>query len=266
MKRLRTRWLRPPRPPELLAPLLLAGATLGCVSASSYDVLSDEVDALREEKERLVEASSGSERARVQALEQAEDLREERDRLAVEVKKLDRRVKELESALASHERAREASVAKAALHDARFGPLRAELAPEIAAGQVAIVERPEGVRVVLAEELLFVPGAGELSPGGKALLQRLALRVRDEDQRVEVEGGAETPALRLARGAVVLRALEAGGIPGEQLRAGSFVVDDEGEGTEEVGPARRGAEIRLLPNLGAGPGAVAAPAIPIDRP
>ena len=248
----------------MLVALLLAGPTLGCVSASSYDSLSDEADRLREEKERLEEASSGSDRARVQALEQAEDLREERDRLAAEVRKLERKVKELEGALAAHERAREAAASRVAAEDARFGPLRSELGPELAAGRIALVEGPEGLRVVVSEELLFAPGAGELTAGGRALVQRIALRVRDDDQRVEVEGAADTPPLRLSRGAAVLRALAAGGVPDEQLRAGSFA---EEEGGEPSGLAtRRGAEIRLLPNLGAGPGAVSAPAISSDRP
>jgi hypothetical protein len=56
-----------------------------------------------------------------------------------------------------------------------------------------------------------------------------------------------------------MRALAQGGVPNEQLRAGSF-ASEETEVTGEA-PLRRGAAIRLLPNLGAGAGAsgVAAP-------
>jgi flagellar motor protein MotB len=221
--------------------------------------MAEERDELREDKERLEEASAGAEKARVQALGQAEDLREERDRLAQDVKKLTKRVAELESALQDHERAREAVVSRTTASQARWGPLRAELDPELRAGQVVLSDQADGLQVVLVEEALFAPGSGELSAGGRALLQRLALRVRDDDQRVEVEGDGDAPALRLARGASVMRALAAGGVPNEQLRAGSF-RDDEAAEVDAV-PARRGAEIRLLPNLGAGPGAggVAAP-------
>lgn len=265
MKRSRTRWCRTPRRPEAIAgAILLAVATLGCVSAGSYERLSDEVERLREENERLEAASSGVDRARIEALERAEDLREERDREAAELRRLERKVKELESALAAHERAREAVAVRAAVNDARFGPLRSELDGELASGSVAIVERPEGLRVVIGEEALFAPGASDLTAGGRALLGRIALRIRDEDQRVEVEGGAETPPLRLTRGASVLRALAAGGVPNEQLRAGSFAEEEIAE--EEGFPARRGAEIRLLPNLGAGPGAVSAPTPPSPVP
>lgn len=248
-----TRWLRLPR---LCAALLLAASTLGCVSASSYDSLAEERDQLREQKDRLEEASQGADSARVQALGQVEDLREERDQLARDVKKLTRRVSELEAALASHERARAAEASRSAASDARFGPVRSELEAEVRAGQARIGDSPEGLQLVLAEELLFAPGAGELTAGGRALLQRLALRVRDEDQRVEVEGIADTPPLRLSRGAAVMRALAQGGVPNEQLRAGSFAPDDAAESGE--GPAKRGAEIRLLPNLGAGAGAAGA--------
>lgn len=266
MKRSRTRWGLPLRRPELLAFLLLAGPTLGCVSAGAYDSLSDELELLKTEKRRLVEASAGADRARVEAMETAEDLREERNALASEVKKLERKVKELEGALASHERARETAARHRELEDARFGPLRAELAPELAAGQVSMHSEAYGLRLVVAEELLFAPGSGDLSAGGQALVRRIALRVRDEDQRVEVEGGADAPPLRLTRGAVILRALSAGGIPNEQLRAGSFVDEEEEIVAEGGGPVRRGAEIRLLPNLGAGPGAVSAPANPPELP
>ncbi len=251
-----TRWLRLP---ELCAALLLAVPTLGCVSASSYDALAEERDDLREQKERLEASSQSAEKARVDALGQVEDLREERDRLAREVKKLGRRVTELEAALAERERARDAEASR----DARFAPVRAELEPEVRAGQVWIGERPEGLRIVVAEEAVFAPGSGELTAGGRALLQRLALRVRDDDQRVEVEGAAEAPPLRLARGAAAMRALSQGGIPGEQLRAGSFVAE---EASEDEAPARRGVEIRLLPNFGAGAGAAAGAPAASSRP
>lgn len=260
MKRSRTRCSRSRRPqaPELALALGLLALTPGCVSYQSYDSLSDEVTELREEKERLEEAGEGSDRARVAALEQAEDLREERDRLAGEVRKLSNKVTELEGALRAHESARDAERSRVAAADARFAPVRAELAPEIDAGRVLVVERPEGLRLLVSEELLFAPGANDLSPGGKAVLQRIAFRIRDEDQRVEVEAGAATPPQRLARGAAVMRALASGGVPDEQLRAGSFAAEGDPDADEE--PSRPGAEIRLLPNLGAGPGAVSAPA------
>jgi len=256
MKLSSTRWLRFP---EICAALLLAASTLSCVSASSYDAIAEERDQLREKQEHLEQASQGADKARVQALGQREDLREERDRLALEVKKLGKRVAELETALKDYEHAREAVATRNAVDEARFGPVRAELDRELNAGQVRIAELPDGLQVMIAEELLFAPGSGELTASGRSLLQRLALRVRDEDERVEVEGAADTPPLRLARGAAVMRALAQGGVPNEQLRAGSF-ASEETEVTGEA-PLRRGAAIRLLPNLGAGAGAsgVAAP-------
>lgn len=250
MRRSGTRWFRLPEP---CAALLLAGLTLGCVSASSYDTIAEERDELRDQKERLEASSESAEKARVEALGQVEDLREERDRLSREAKKLERRVTELEAALRDQQRVRDAEASRDAARDARFAPVRAELEPEVRAEQVWIGERPDGLQVVVAEQALFAPGSGELTTGGRALLHRLALRVRDEDERVEVEGGADTPQLRLARGAAVMRALSQGGIPGEQLRAGSFVAD---EASESEAPQRRGVEIRLLPNFGAGAGIV----------
>ncbi len=243
-----TRWHRLP---ELCAALVLAGPTLGCVSTGAYDALVEERDQLREERDRLEEVRAGFDKGRVEALGQAEDLREERDRLARDVTKLTRRVGDLEAALAEHERARQSRPTPADIADSHFAPLRAELEAEVAAGRVFIGERPDGLRLVVAEEALFASGSGQLTSHGKALLDRIALRVRDDDQRVEVEGGAPDPKLRLGRGASVMRALTLGGVPPEQLRAGSF--PDEG-GEDEALPARRGAEIRLLPNLGAGPG------------
>lgn len=244
-----TRWFRLP---ELCAALVLAAPTFGCVAASSYDTLAEERDELRDQKDRLEAASQSAEKARVEALGEVEDLREERDRLAREVKKLGARVAELETALQAQERAREAESSREAARDLRFAPVRGELDPEVKAGEVWLSDRPDGLQIVIAEAALFAPGSAELTAGGQALLQRLALRVRDDDQRVEVEGAADTPPLRLARGAAAMRALARGGVPGEQLRAGSF-VDDDAAGDDA--PARRGAEIRLLPNFGAGAGA-----------
>jgi len=250
MKRSRTRWLRLP---DLLAAMLLAASTPGCVSYESYDALADERDQLREEKERMEQANQSADQARVKALEQGEDLREERDKLAQEVKKLTRRVSELESALKDREHAQQVVTARTAANDARWAPLRTELDVEVQAGQIQITERPGGLQLVVAEELLFAPASADLTARGKNLLGRLALRVRDEDQRVEVEGAADTPALRLTRGASVMRALSQGGVPNEQMRAASFIDEDPDVAAD--GPARRGVEIRLLPNLGAGPGA-----------
>ncbi len=246
--------------------MVLAASTQGCVSYESYDALADERDQLREEKERMEHASDSADQARVKALEQGEDLREERDRLAQEVKKLTRRVSELESALKDRERAQQVVTARSAANDARWAPLRAELDVEVQAGQIQITERPDGLQLVVAEELLFAPTSSDLTAKGKNLIGRLALRVRDEDQRVEVEGAADTPALRLTRGASVMRALSLGGVPNEQMRAASF-SDEEGDVAADA-PSRPGVEIRLLPNLGAGPGAtgMAAPATRLAPP
>jgi flagellar motor protein MotB len=249
MKRSSTRWFRLA---DLLVAALLIAPAYGCVSAGSYDELALERDRLQEENERLDATIQGFETARVQALEQGEDLRVERDRLAREVRTLTKRVKELEAALAQHERARGTSGSLSVERQARWAPLLEELQPEVQSGLVSLSERPDGLQLLVSEELLFSPGKSQLSVGGRALLERVALRVRDDDQRVEVEGGADVPALRLSRGAAVMRALAAGGIPNEQLRAGSFGDAAVVEGAAP--PPRSATEIRLLPNFGAGPG------------
>ncbi len=256
MKRSSTRWFRLA---DLFVAALLTAPTYGCVSAGAYDELAMERDRVQQENERMGATIQGFETARVNALEQGEDLRVERDRLSREVRSLKKRNEELEAALAQHERAQGTSGSLSLERQARWAPLLEELQPEVQSGLVNLSERPDGLQLIVSEELLFSPGKSNLTVGGRALLERVALRVRDDDQRVEVEGGADVPALRLSRGAAVMRALAAGGIPNEQLRAGSFGDAAAVEGEIGAPPPRSATEIRLLPNFGAGPG-IAPPA------
>jgi hypothetical protein len=50
------------------------------------------------------------------------------------------------------------------------GRMDARLAPEIAAGQVAVQPLPNGTQVVIPDEMLFAPGRTQLDPKGTLVL------------------------------------------------------------------------------------------------
>jgi len=111
--------------------------------------------------------------------------------------------------------------------------LEASLRQEIAADQVKIEQLTNGIRVRLSSDLLYRSGAVELTPPGRAALDKVASSLAGQGNEIDVVGNTDDvpvgPELagryptnwELAgeRASIVVRHLQAQGVPPGQMRA-----------------------------------------------
>jgi chemotaxis protein MotB len=215
---------------------LAAGFGLpGCVSSGKYDDLERRNTSLQQEFDQLAEYNAALE-------ERLEDLNVANEELAAEL-------------VASEAQAAE-------LHNT-YVSLVSELEDEVATGQVTIDQLASGIRVNLAEDILFPSGSAEVDEGGAAVLARVAGRISDGSYTVMVDGHTDNVPIssRLksryptnwelagARAAAVVRLLQENGVEGTRLAAvskGPFepvAPNDTAEGRAR----NRRIGIRLLP-------------------
>jgi chemotaxis protein MotB len=198
----------------------------------------------------------------------------ERDKLA-------RSRAELEQQLQALERTREDLAGQLAEKDAQlsdtqstYDALLRDLKSELASGQVQIEQLRDGIRVQLAQEILFPSGSAELDPQGTEVLGKVAKQMIETPHRVEILGHTDDVKisgalaqryptnweLAAARAARVVRLFEEAGMDGKRLRAVSrseyepVAVNDSPENREK----NRRIEVRLIPAAGAGESASAA--------
>jgi len=284
MKRSRTRSRRPsprrastptPRasarrlPPALVA-LTILGA--GCVNPVTYRHVVEERDALRAQKEHLEESMASVEAERESLTDQLEDLRIQKEELERERTRLARRSAELQADLRTRTNGEPGRGGGAEAPTGTYEGLVKELETEVSSGQVEIERVGQGLRLNLSEDVLFPSGSADLSPDGRAVIAKVAEQVKDENDRVQVQGHtdsipiAESLTSRFpsnwelggARAAAVVRTLQESGVAGDRLTAVSYAEfapvapNDTPEGRAQ----NRRIEIRLLPIE---PGAGAAP-------
>lgn len=250
---------------------LLAILASGCVTRGRYLEATRERDRLAEESSRLgervklLEASNQaltSERLRL--IEAVEDLRVTQADLEQGVRELERRHEEARRALAE----REAELGE--LQDLRgtYEALISDLESEVQAGQIQIERMRDGLRLNLSDEILFGSGSADLSAAGREVLSRVAARLVELPDRVEVQGHTDNvpiargpyPSnweLAAARATGVVRWLESQGVDPARLTGVSFGEHHPiGPNDTPEGRARnRRIEMRLLPNPDAASGA-----------
>ncbi len=274
MKRSAARWH--PRPADArrrcraVAGLLPLALALGCVSLGAHREVVEERDRLAEanavlaERTKLLEASNASLSAeRVRLLEETEDLREARAELEEGVADLQRRHDELSGSLATRE-------AELAARNEEVGRLRgtyeglvSDLEAEVQAGQIRIQQLRDGLLLNVSDEILFPSGSALLSAQGRDVIARVAGRLKELPDRIEVQGHTDDvpistavyPSnweLAAARATGVVRWLEGRGIEARRLSGVSFgenhpVAPND---TPEGRARNRRIEIRLLPESG----------------
>jgi chemotaxis protein MotB len=261
MKCCNTRCLR-------LASLLVAVVACGCVTRGTYDDVTAERDQLRQDKSQLEEqvkkledSSASLEAERLSLIDELEDVRVASESSAKEVQRLKRSEAKLSDDLA----AREAELAsrEAGLEELRgtYEGLVSDLESEVAAGQVQIEQLREGLRLNLAQEILFPSGSAQLNDAGIAVLRKVAERLRSLPNHVEVQGHTDNVALRAnasypsnwelaaARAARVVRLFVECGVKPERLTAVSFgeYAPVASNATPEGRAKNRRIEIRLQP-------------------
>jgi chemotaxis protein MotB len=261
--------------------LLIAAAACGCVSQGTFEGVSAERDQLRKDKSqlearvrRLEDSSESLQAERVLLIDEMEDLRVTRESLTRDVQRLTRSAGQLEENLAARETelaSREAELASTAAGLAKlrgtYDGLVSDLEEEVAAGQIEIEQLREGLRLNLAQEILFPSGSATLNAGGIAVLRKVAERLRSLPNHVEVQGHTDNIALRAsasypsnwelaaARSAQVVRLFVDSGVSAERLSVVSFgehapVASNE---TPEGRAKNRRIEIRLQPAQEAAP-------------
>jgi chemotaxis protein MotB len=250
----------------IVAISLLAGLT-GCVSASSHREVVDERDDLQLQRSRLEEgvrrmedSTQSLESERVVLLDQLEDLNIERDALRKRRTQLNDQVASLESnevqlsgALA--EREARLAAANEEMHKLKstYTDLVSDLETEVTQGVIEIEQLRTGLRVGVADEILFASGSARIGSQGHDLLGKVAKRLGELDYLIDVTGHTDSipisgvltkryPSnweLASARASSVVRLFRASGIDGGRLRVISraqfnpVASNDDAEGRRE---------------------------------
>lgn len=255
----RLRSLHPARPAAAFTAMLLgAGLVLsaGCVSGGKYTSLEQERDALASRGQSL-KGELDAARQKSAALEQEKSaLQEEKAALEARLARLEEQEKALGSQL--QQREEEARRLKST-YDGLVGTLKKELE----AGQIQVQQLRDGLRVNVAQEILFASGSAALDKGGSEVLQRVAEQLKETAYQVVVTGHTDNKPigpglagryptnweLAGARAASVVRLFSGAGVAPGRLLAVSMaetqpvVPNDTAEGRAR----NRRIEIRLRP-------------------
>jgi chemotaxis protein MotB len=216
---------------------LLGALAAGCVTQGTHRETVAERDQLLVEKKQLeqqvrrLEASSeslGAERASL--LEELDELHEAQATLEKDVQRLSKVKEQLSERLAARSTELESrSEEVERLHETYEG-LVADLEAEVATGQIQIQQLREGLRLNLAQDVLFPSGSAELNASGRAVIAKVAERVREIPNDVEVQGHTDDVPIHSklyptnwelagARASRVVRLLEEQGVDPGRLSA-----------------------------------------------
>jgi chemotaxis protein MotB len=246
---------------------LLGALAAGCVTQGTHREIVTERDQLLVEKKQLeervrrLEASSeslGTER--VALLEELDELHEAQVALETDVRRLRKAEAELSERLAARSAELESRSEEVGRLRETYEGLVADLEGEVATGQIEIQQLREGLRLSLTQEVLFSSGSAEVNASGRAVLAKVAERVREIPHGVEVQGHTDNVPIHSeryptnwelagARASRVVRLLEELGVAPDRLCAVSHgeyapVVPND----SETGRAKnRRIEITLKP-------------------
>jgi chemotaxis protein MotB len=252
--------------PGAAALALLGLASLvsqACVTRGRYQEETGRLETENAELTRRVENLERSNEAlsveRVRLVDEMEDLRQARETLERDVAKL-QKTKDL---LTDHLRKREQEVAELSRLSSTYENLVTDLQEEVTAGQIEIEQLRDGIRLNLAQDILFPSGSVSLQSSGEAVLRKVSTRLRTVTHRVEVQGHSDDVPLSrslarrygsnwelaAARASQVVRLFESEGVEPARLTVVSFgpwapVADND---TPEGRALNRRIEIRLIP-------------------
>jgi len=231
--------------------LLAAGAiaSSGCVSKAQYIQVEQERDLCTTRSEQL--------QTQVESARSAdEELAQEKIALETKLATLQSQGQELGSKL--HEREEEARKLQET-----YDGLVANLKNELKAGQVEVKQLRDGLRVNVAQDILFDSGSAALDKNGIEVLQRVAAQLKKTSHQILVIGHTDNkpigPALveqyptnwelAGARAASVVRLFDSSGLPARRLIAVSMadVKPVASNATPEGRARNRRIEIRLRP-------------------
>ena len=170
--------------------LLAAGAVAitGCVSSGSLTQVEQERDLLAARNEKLQGEVENANQG-VEALAQEKVmLAQEKSALATEKTALEEKLANLQSqenALGSKLRDREEEARRLqSTYDGLVGNLKKELK----AGQVQVQQLRDGLRVSVAQDILFDSGSAEVDKNGTEVLGRVAVQLKKSSHQILVIG------------------------------------------------------------------------------
>jgi chemotaxis protein MotB len=234
-----------------------------CVSSGQYKSLQDERDAIANRNQDLqtqVNAANQKGEALQQektALEQQKAAVEsEKAALAGQLARLEEQGKALGSQLQQNEQ-------EAKQQKSTYDGLLTSLKKELEAGQIKVQQMRDGLRVDVAQEILFASGSAGLDKSGMEVLQRVAEQLKQTNYQIVVTGHTDNKPIGAglvaryptnwelagARAASVVRLFSGSGIPAPRLLAVSMadtrpVASNE---TPEGRAKNRRIEIRMRP-------------------
>jgi chemotaxis protein MotB len=240
------------------AALLGAGVVMsaGCVSSGQYRTLEQERDFLSTRNQALKGELDA-------ANQKGETLAQEKIAMASEKAALEERLAHLEAeekALGSRLQQREEEAQKLqSTYDGLVGSLKKELE----AGQIQVQQLRDGLRVNVAQEILFASGSAALDDSGQEILKRVADQLKQTNYQVMVTGHTDNKPIGTglvkryptnwelagARAASVVRLFGDQGLAASRLLAVS-VADTQPVASNDTPEGRaknRRIEIRLRP-------------------
>ena len=249
----------------------------GCVTKTKYDALQQQHDenvAVRDDLEIRVERleleRDSFENQYIDTQESYEDERVTRVTLAKDLARVESEASRLDRDLEAERLARVAATDALIVRETQltsmqgtYDELVGDLESELSAGQIEIERLREGLRLNVSDDVLFASGSAKLDQIGREVLLKVAARVKDLDDSIEVRGHTDNLAiggvlaqrfpsnweLAAARASSVVRLLEEEGVSGDRLMVVSLGPNDPIEANDSaVNRARnRRIEIRLTP-------------------
>ncbi|MBJ20777.1 MAG: hypothetical protein CL933_15325 [Deltaproteobacteria bacterium] len=232
----------------------MALLALGCVMRSTYDTLNTEHEATVRERDGLVAdvgrlriERDGLEEQFVGAQESYEDERIARETLAGNFAQLRKEANALDEDLGAERIARMKVVTALATRETElagmqstYDTLVSDLESEVSAGQIEIERLREGLRLNVSDDVLFASGSSELDAIGREVLEKVAGKLKELNDFIEVRGHTDDRPIRgalakrfptnwdlaAARAARVVRLLEERGVPGARLAVMSLGSND----------------------------------------
>jgi chemotaxis protein MotB len=247
----------------ILALLAAAGALTasGCVSKAQYTQVEQERDLCTTRYEQLRSQVESANRAGETLAQEKTTLATEKTALEGKLATLQTQREELGSQL--HEREEEARKLQET-----YDGLVANLKKELQTGQIEVKQLRDGLRVNVAQDILFDSGSAALDKNGIEVLQRVATQLKKSSHQIMVIGHTDNkpigPALIKqyptnwelagARAASVVRLFGDSGLPAKRLLAVSMAdVQPVASNNTAEGRARnRRIEIRLRPVVAEG--------------
>jgi chemotaxis protein MotB len=245
----------------LLATLSIALA--GCVSSGQFSEVQQERDLLEARNQALKNEVDEVKQAREALAQEKVMLAQEKDALATEKTALEENLavlKTKEDTLGSKLREREEEAKRL---QSTYDGLVANLKKELQSGQIQVQQLRDGLRVNVAQDILFDSGSAAVDTNGTEVLGRVAVQLKKSSHQILVIGHTDNKPIGAAlvkryptnwelagaRAASVVRLFAHSGLPAKRLLAVSMAdARPVASNSTPEGRARnRRIEIRLRP-------------------